>query len=348
MVSNLDPLGRRIHHRRSVQSIAVSLGSRLIVKNAVRAWAIQPNLHWPLETVDLLAGLLPSHGPSAEIERIQLDNCAAECIRAAGASPNRVILYLHGGAFFTCGLNTHRSFVTRLSKAADACVLNVGYRLLPSHRICDAIDDGISALHWLRNHGYDGDRIVIAGDSAGGYLAFMTTLSAIRNGVANPAGVATISPFTDADPARKLGHRNARRCSMFTRRALTVFDRYLCQAQLRERRDPSSGRAVSPVDADLSPLPPVTIHASSDELLSPDAELMAQRLWAAGIRCDLHLWDGQIHAFPLAADVLPEGRRAIRYIGDFVKEVTAEPDELRKRREREPWVKRGGRAIAAG
>jgi acetyl esterase/lipase len=95
-------------------------------------------------------------------------------------------------------------------------------------------------------------------------------------------------------------------------------------------------------------LPPVTIHASSDELLSPDAELMAQRLWAAGIRCDLHLWDGQIHAFPLAADVLPEGRRAIRYIGDFVKEVTAEPDELRKRREREPWVKRGGRAIAAG
>ncbi|MGH3563470.1 MAG: alpha/beta hydrolase, partial [Mycobacterium sp.] len=64
--------------------------------------------------------------------------------------------------------------------------------------------------------------------------------------------------------------------------------------------------------------------ASSDELLLPDAELMAQRLDAAGIRCDLHLWDGQIHDFPLAADVLPEGRRAIRYLGDFVKKVTGE------------------------
>jgi len=50
-----------------------------------------------------------------------------------------------------------------------------------------------------------------------------------------------------------------------------------------------------------------------------DAELMAERLETSGIRCDLHLWDGQIHDFPLAADVLPEGRRAIRYIGDFVK-----------------------------
>ena len=35
---------RRIHHRHSAQSIAVSLGSRLIVKNAVRVWAARPNL----------------------------------------------------------------------------------------------------------------------------------------------------------------------------------------------------------------------------------------------------------------------------------------------------------------
>jgi hypothetical protein len=38
----------------------------------------------------------------------------------------------------------------------------------------------------------------------------------------------------------------------------------------------------------------------------------------------VHLLDRQIHDFPLAADILPEGRRGIRYIGDFVKEITAE------------------------
>jgi acetyl esterase/lipase len=316
---------RRIHHRHSAQSVAVSLASRLIVKNAVRAWALQPNLHWPLEYVDSMAGLLPRFRSSAKIEPIQLEHCSAEWVRARGTSSTRAILYLHGGAFLTCGLNTHRSVVCRLSKAADAGVLTVGYRKLPSHQIADAIQDGMSGLRWLQQRGYDDEQIVVAGDSAGGYLAFMTTLAAIRTHLAAPAGIAAVSPFTDPDPARKLKHRNARKCSMFTRGALSMFARYLGEVQLPAGQGRSSARVASPVDADLSALPPVTIHASSDELLLPDAELMAKRLEATGIRCDLHLWDGQIHDFPLAADILPEGRRAIRYIGDFVKDVTTGP-----------------------
>ena len=330
---------RRIHHRHSPQSIAVSLASRLIVKNAVRAWAMTSNLHWPFEYVDGFAGLMPRFGSSAETESVQLENCDAEWVRAPGVSTQRAILFLHGGAFLTCGLNTHRSMVGRLSEAADAAVLAVAYRKLPSHQITDAIDDGISGLRWLQDRGFDGDQVVVVGDSAGGYLAFMTTLLAIRNHLMKPAGVAAISPFTDVDPTRKLSHRNARKCSMFTRRAFSMFAQYLSQAQVLEGEDDDA--VASPVDADLSSLPPVTIHASSDELLLADAELMAARLQASGIRCDLHLWEGQIHDFPLAADVLPEGRRAIKYVGDFVKDVTAVSDGFRS-------VRRLRRAAAAG
>lgn len=324
-------MNRRIHHRHSPQSVAVSLASRLVVKNTVRAWAFQPNLHWPLAYVDGFAGLIPRLPSAAHIERIELDNCAAEWVRAPGVSTQRAILYFHGGAFLTCGLNTHRPLVTRLSKAADAAVLTVGYRKLPSHQITDAIDDGMSGLRWLQEQGFDDDRVVVAGDSAGGYLAFMTTLLAIRNEIMKPAGITTVSPFTDVDPARKLKHRNARKCSMFTRGALSMFAQYLSRAQVLEDQGSSAGRVASPVDAELSGLPPVTIHASSDELLLPDAELMAERLEGSGIRCDLHLWDGQVHDFPLAADILPEGRRAIRYIGDFVKDVTDSAGESWRR-----------------
>lgn len=303
-------LTRRVHHRHSAQSVAVSLASRFVVKNLVRVWALQPDLGWPLASVDRLAGVVP-RPPSARVERFALGHCAAEQVRAHDVSDQRAILYLHGGAFLTCGLNTHRTLVARLSRAADATVLNVGYRMLPQHRIADAIDDGLNGLRWLLRHGYDPEQIVVAGDSAGGYLAFLTALTAVQTQLLTPAGVATVSPFTDADPTAKLAHRNAQRCAMFPCEALTAFTRYLQRA-----------RALSPIDADLSALPPVTIHASMDELLLPDAEVMAQRLDAAGVRCDLHLWEGQVHDFPLAADVLPEGRRAIGYIGDFVKEVT--------------------------
>jgi acetyl esterase/lipase len=326
-------MNRRVHRWHSPQSFAVSLASRLLVKNVVRAWAIQPNLHWPFQYVDGLAGLMPHPSHSARIEPVRLENCAAEWVHASGVSAKRAILYLHGGAFLTCGLNTHRSLVTRLSKAADAGVLTVGYRKLPRHQIADAIEDGMNGLRWLEERGYDGDQIVVAGDSAGGYLAFMITLAALRTRFVRPAGIAAISPFTDADPARKLRHRNARRCSMFTRAALSMFARYLGEVRLGHNGE-KSARVESPVDADLSALPPVAIHASSDELLLPDAELMAERLQFSGVRCDLHLWDRQIHDFPIAADILPEGRRAIRYIGDFIKEVTGAADGLPRGRQR--------------
>lgn len=315
--STVPDINARTHHRHSPQTLALSLISRFVVKNVVRAWAVEPDLQWPFALVDRLAGALPRYESTARIDRVLLDACDAEWVRCAHATPDRAILYLHGGAFLTCGLNTHRMLVTRLSHAANAGVLNVAYRMLPSHRVSDAIDDGLSGLRWLCRHGYDPDQIVVAGDSAGGYLAFMTALATARSRLPKLAGIATISPFTDTDPTRKLRHRNARRCSMFPGAALSAFGRLLGRSH-----------AGSPVNADLSALPPVTIHASSDELLRPDAELMAQRLNLADIPCDLHLWDGQIHDFPLAADILPEGRRAIRYLGEFVKEVT-EPDDDR-------------------
>lgn len=229
---------------------------------------------------------------------------------------------MHGGAFLACGLNTHRSLVARLSRAADAVVLNVGYRMLPRHRVTDAVADCLDGWRWLRRRGYPADSIVVAGDSAGGLLAFLATLQLIERGAAAPAGIATVSPLTDLGTPRRRTHRNARRCAMFASGVLPIFAKYVEQCHQRLDVGGVVRPLTPPVDADLTRLPPVTIHAGADELLLHDAELMAQRLQEAGVRCDLHVWRGQIHDFPLAADILPEGRRAIRYLGDFVNEVT--------------------------
>jgi acetyl esterase/lipase len=292
------------------------------VKNAVRIWALQPNFHWPLAAIESFAGLVPGRGHPATIRRVKLPHCRAELVSADGISGRRAILYLHGGAFLTGGLNTHRSLVTRLSRAADAVVLNVDYRMLPSHTVSEAVDDCIDGLRWLHRHGYPSKSVVVAGDSAGGFLAFMFTLSVIEHGGAVPAGIATVSPLADLSSARKLVHPNARRCSMFSSGVLPSFTKYVNQCHRRLAAAGSERGLIAPVDANLSHMPPVMIHASADELLLADAELMARRLEAAGVRCDLHVWQGQIHDFPLAADLLPEGRRAIEYLGDFVCEVT--------------------------
>ncbi|MGV0744084.1 alpha/beta hydrolase [Mycolicibacterium sp. XJ870] len=315
--------GKRIvHRRRSAEAVALGLGCRVALKSAVRVWALQPNLAWPLSSIDHMVGLIPRR-TAASIKPVKLPNCPAELVRARGASTRRAILYLHGGAFLTCGLNTHRPLVARLSEAADAVVLNVGYRMLPTCGLADAVDDALAGIRWLRRHGYDSRRLVIAGDSAGGYLSFVTALTLIARGMTPAAGLATISPLIDLDPTQRLAHRNVRRCSMFTAAAFSSFDRYMRRC---DRQGPR--KLLDPAVADLSNMPPVAIHVSADESLLADSEFVAGRLADANTSCELHVWNGQIHDFPLAADILPEGRRAIGHLGDFVKKVTGDQRRL--------------------
>lgn len=311
----------RMHRGRSIQSIALAAGCRLVMKNAIRLWGLNPGLNWPVAAIDSAVGMMPRIGYTTTT-RVKLRHCDAEFVGATDTSAARAVLYIHGGGFLLGGLNTHRALITRISKAADAAVLNVGYRLLPNHSISDAVSDCLDGFRWLVRGGYPPKRIVIAGDSAGGMLAFMAALRIAELGGAMPAGIATVSPLTDFCSSRRRQHRNARRCSMFSSTSMPIFAKYA--ARCHERLGLTGGyrSLTSPVDADLRALPPVAIHASSDELLLHDAELMAERLGRADVRCDLHVWNGQVHDFPLAADLLPEGRRAIDCIGEFIGEVT--------------------------
>ena len=61
-------------------------------------------------------------------------------------------------------------------------------------------------------------------------------------------------------------------------------------------------------------------------MVHPDAESMASALHAAGVRCELQVWDHQVHVFQAAAGILPEGAQAIDEIADFLDQVV--PDTL--------------------
>ncbi len=91
--------------------------------------------------------------------------------RAGGPRFQRLIVYFHGSALVTLGLNSHRRFVSRLSATTGAKVFNVGYRLAPQASIEEAVADGVDGYRYVLSHGFDPDRIVLAGDSAGGLMA---------------------------------------------------------------------------------------------------------------------------------------------------------------------------------
>jgi acetyl esterase/lipase len=297
------------------------LGAQVGIRSLVAAWMAAPDFPWPTRAIDDVARWLP-RPRHTQVGSVALPDCRAEWVRAERCGTKRAILYLHGGAFLTCGLNTHRPLVSCLSRSSDGPVLNVDYRMLPRYPISSAVADALDGYRWLHETGYGAGDIVVAGDSAGGYLAFMTALSASAAGLPRPAGVVAISPLTDISPDRAAC--GTRTCTVFPPRTTAVFARYLARAHARITVNGQEGPLASPFAEDLRDMPPVMIHAGAEELLVGDAELMTDRLRDSGVPCDLHLWAGQVHDFAVAGNATPESRAAIKMIGRFVQDVTTQ------------------------
>jgi acetyl esterase/lipase len=201
----------------SLPGLLVALGTRLTMRPALAVLSHVPHLPWPFGLLDFAArALLPS--PGTVRATVGLPNASAQLVRAPGVLPadgnRRVVLYLHGGGFLTCGVNSHSRISVALSKFADSPVLVVDYRLIPKHTIGMALDDCHDGYMWLRQRGYQPDQIVLAGDSAGGYLA-MALAQRLQAEGETPAALVAISPLLqlekDADPRIRFGGPSARR-----------------------------------------------------------------------------------------------------------------------------------------
>lgn len=307
----------------SLQSKALGLALRHTVRPMLALWAHLPVEIIPPNLVEHAAKLLPLPAGTSW-HRIDLASSKSEWLQAKDVADlkggnDQAILYFHGGAFLTCGLNTHRRLVSRISFAAGQPVLNVGYRQMPYEPITESVADGVDGFRWLLEQGYLPGNITIAGDSAGGYLAFSVARAVIDRGWGQPAGVVAMSPLLEFDSAGRTAHRNSHRCQVFPLHAVAKLS--AMSLRMDDRRG-IAGQRVDPVNMPLTDMPPTMIHVGSREVLMADAELMANRLVSAGVPCDLQVWDRQVHVFQAAASWVPEARTAIDEIGSFVRQLT--------------------------
>ena len=206
----------------------LALAAMLTIKPTLAIGSYAPRLPWPFGLVDVACRVLKP-APGTVRATISLPNCNAQLVRAAGVLPadgkRRIVLYMHGGAFLTCGVNSHGRLVETLSKFADSPVLVVNYRMIPKHSVGQALDDCYDAYKWLRLAGYDPEQIVLAGDSAGGYLSLALAERLQQEGLAgeSPAAIVTLSPLFEIDNEARANHPNIRSDAMFPPKAFTAL-----------------------------------------------------------------------------------------------------------------------------
>jgi monoterpene epsilon-lactone hydrolase len=250
-------------------------------------------------------------------EPVTAGGVPAEWIVAPGAAADRVILYLHGGGYVMGSINTHRAMIARISRAAQAKALALGYRLAPEHPHPAAVEDATAAYRWLLAEGYKPNKIVIAGDSAGGGLTLATLLALRDAGIPLPAAAVPISAWSDMEGTGASVQTRASRDPMVTN--ATLLD--MSKAYIGNG-DPKNPLA-SPLHGDYHGLPPMLIQVGDAEILLDDSIRVTEKAKAAGVKVDLEVWPEMVHVWHVYAKILPEAQQAIDRIGQYVIEHTA-------------------------
>jgi acetyl esterase/lipase/NRPS condensation-like uncharacterized protein len=255
-----------------------------------------------------------------------------------------IILYIHGGGYVSGGIEYSKGFAAVLSAECGMRAAAFAYRLAPEHIFPAQLDDALAVYRALLELGYPGESIVLAGESAGGGLAFSLAMKLRELGEPMPAGIVAISPWCDLTHSGESHTENRENDPSLSKEVLDFYADCYVGAQ-REQTSPKKRNKDTPTDekftemkknpyispafADLTGLPPTLIFAGGDEILLSDAKAMHERLGEAGVPSRLVVREDMWHAYHLYR--LKSSDEDFKLICSFVKYVLPKGSERKLR-----------------
>ncbi|CAJ1878387.1 Acetyl esterase [Aeromonas salmonicida] len=228
-----------------------------------------------------------------------------------------VVIYCHGDRFVSGEFDTHDSQMRMLCNRAETLVFAVHTRLAPEHTDPAAHDDALAATLAImadveKWHG-DPARIVLAGDSAGGHFALITTLRLKEQGAPLPAAQLLIYPMLDtvseSDSYCLLGDDYLITRDML----LSGFHAYMGEL-------PATHPEASPLHHPaLSGLPPTHIVTAEYDPLRDEGEALYRKLLQAGVTAICQRQQGVIHGFFQLAGVSQTARQLIDQLSGWLR-----------------------------
>jgi len=221
-----------------------------------------------------------------------------------------VLVYLHGGGWAICGLETHDASCRQLANDAGCMVVSVDYRLAPEHPFPAAPEDCYAALTWTAENaaslGGDPRRLAVGGDSAGGNLSAVVSLMARDRKGPRLCHQLLVYPVTDHAFDTDSYRENAD-APILTREIMQGFwSYYLSRAE--NGRHPYA----SPLRAeDVSGLPPAHVITAEYDPLRDEGEAYARRLSDAGVPVVQRRFDGMVHGFFGFGELIDVAREAV-------------------------------------
>jgi len=241
--------------------------------------------------------------------------------RPVGPPTGSLVVYLHGGGMILGSLDTYDAIIKANVAAAGVPFLAPEYRLAPEHPYPTPVEDCYAALLWAAENaddiGVDGDRIAVAGDSAGGGLAAgVALLARDRQGPALARQI-LIYPMLDdrtTSPDPALGDV----LTWSFEDNVTGWSAYL--GPLAGGEEVPAYAAPARVE-DLSGLPRTYLDVGGLDIFRDEDLAYAQRLWKAGVETEIHVHPGVPHAFEVLAGQADVSRRVLADRARYIAQI---------------------------
>jgi acetyl esterase len=234
--------------------------------------------------------------------------------------PGPVLVFFHGGGFVLGDIHTHEPFCAEIARQLDLPVVSVDYRLAPEHPWPAGVEDAIAATRWIAGSpealGRQATGLVLAGDSAGGNFAIVTSLS-LRD---EPAAVPVLAQwpiYPAADPARGYpSFHDFGEGYLLTKDGMRWFDD--CY-----RPEPKDWR-YSPLVKTQAGMPPTLVLTASLDPIRDQGRAYAAACIQAGVPTVFREAAGNIHGFINLRRAIPSSDEDIRGCTEVLKMMIRE------------------------
>lgn len=233
------------------------------------------------------------------------------------------IVYIHGGGFVVGSPDTHDRITRMLADRTGAVVVSVDYPLSPEAKYPAALEACVSVARYLHEqgaaHGIDGEDLSFAGDSGGANLSLASFLY-LRDEDGDASFVRSLLLFYGM-----YGLKDSRSYRLYGGPwdGMDAADMdYYFDCYCADKASDLESPYLNCFNADLErDVPPCYIAAARYDPLLDDSLLLAEMLETAGLRCELEVFDGVLHAFLHHSRMLDAAQRALDHGASFFNRV---------------------------
>jgi acetyl esterase/lipase len=221
-------------------------------------------------------------------------------------SSNRLLLFIHGGAFVSGPSKHHWDTIEEMAKQTNYTIWMCDYPKAPEHKIAE-ISKNIDYVYDFAIKKFDPDDITIIGDSVGGTLTTALIQRLIEKEEPLPYQVILVSPVMDASFSNSEIDEIDGSDPMLSKKG--VLSAKLMCAEHNNLRDP----LISPINGRFEKFPKTILFLAENDITYPDQQILIQKLKESKANFEVTIGKGMPHIWPYLP-VMKEAKLALQNV----------------------------------